>query len=30
MAGEPDSAVDLRARPDVPEVMRAAALGTKP
>ena len=26
MAGEPDSAVDLRPRPDVPEVMRAAVL----
>ena len=26
MAGEPDAAVDPRARPDVPEVMRAAVL----
>jgi hypothetical protein len=26
MAGEPDSAIDVRPRPDVPEVMRAAVL----
>jgi threonine dehydrogenase-like Zn-dependent dehydrogenase len=26
MAGAPDSAADLRSRPDIPEVMRAAVL----
>jgi L-iditol 2-dehydrogenase len=26
MAGEPDAAIDLRPRPDIPEVMRAAVL----